>query len=147
MELRKVFLVSLVLVLLVLTGCSEDESGTAKSLLGPDETESAIVGGNGWIHEVVANYNYVYLYLDADNTYIYANLDSPEATTPYITREGTYTIDGTTLILGACTGCDGDGEYTIEMKENGNEMTLLLVDDGCTNRKGELPGDWQIIED
>jgi len=42
---------------LIMTSCEDDNDNKKVSILGPAETEAAIIGS--WIHEVVANYNYV----------------------------------------------------------------------------------------
>jgi len=68
---------------LILTRCGDDNDN-GPSILGPAETESAIIGS--WIREVVANYNYAGLSFLDDGTYYYVNMTSPTGE-PYAIRE------------------------------------------------------------
>lgn len=131
---------------LILTSCEDDNDNDKKvSILGPAETEAAIIGS--WIHEVVANYNYAGLSFLNDGTYYYMNMTSITGT-PHTTREGTYTINGKTLTLGSDdASCNGDGIYEVSITEDTENMTLEETSDDCEVRAGELPGDWQLIEE
>lgn len=140
-------LTTLIMLLLIgsalLIQCSDDDNGG--SFLGPDETESAIVGT--WIREVVNGYNCAGLSFLDDGTYYYVNMTSPTSE-PYVFREGQYEMNGKTLTLGPDdTGCSGEGVYEVSITEDQEKMTLKKTSDNCDVRSGELPGDWQWAED
>jgi len=132
------------IAIFMLASCGNDNDNNG-SILGPDETESAIIGS--WIREIVANINYAGLSFLDDGTYYYVNTSS-QGGEPYVTREGDYTIEGKTLTLGPDdASCTGDGVYEVSITEDKEKMTLSKTSDGCVVRAGELPGDWQQIEE
>lgn len=143
------YLTTMVTLMLLICGiaimsCSDD-GDNGVSYLGPDETESAIVGT--WIREVVKDYNYAGLSFLSDGTYYFVNMSSPTSE-PYITREGAYAIDGKTLTLGADdASCSSAGIYEASISEDMDKMTLKKTSDDCEVRSGELPGNWQFVEE
>ena len=132
------------MAIFMLASCGNDDDG-GPSILGPAETESVIIGS--WIREVVVNYSYAGLSFLDDGTYYYVNMTSPTEE-PHTSREGTYTIEGKTLTLGSDNAtCTGDGVYEVSITEDKKKMTLKKISDDCEVRAGELPGDWQSIEE